>query len=126
MAGENILIIEDNPSNLKFEEAVLTSLGYTVRTARDAKIALDVLVEFQPRLIIMDIQLPGMSGLELTRKLKTNPKYQNVIIIAVTAYAMLGDKDKILEAGCDAYVTKPLDIDTFPNMLEGLISEQNG
>jgi CheY-like chemotaxis protein len=122
MAGEAILIVEDNLGNLKLEEILFTKLGYQVRTAHDANAALEVLAEFQPQMIIMDIQLPGMSGIELTKKLKADPKYQNIIIVAVTAYAMSGDQEKILASGCDVYVAKPIDIDTFPDMIEKLLA----
>lgn len=117
MAGEPILIVEDNQINLMLVKILLTSKGYEIRTATNAEEALKVLQTFQPKLIIMDIQLPGMSGLELTRKLKSDPKYQEMIITAVTAYAMKGDKEKALAVGFDGYITKPIDTKTFADII---------
>jgi CheY-like chemotaxis protein len=109
MAGETVLVVDDNLINLKLIRVLLTAEGYSVATATDAASALKVLDELKPRLILMDIQLPGMDGLDLTRRLKANPKTKAIMIIALTAYAMKGDEEKALSAGCDGYVTKPLD-----------------
>jgi len=109
MAGEPILVVDDNMVNLKLLRVTLTVEGYDVRTAIDAEQAMSVLASFSPRLILMDIQLPGMDGLELTRRLKADPATRDAIILAVTAYAMKGDEEKALAAGCDGYVTKPID-----------------
>jgi two-component system, cell cycle response regulator DivK len=117
MTGEPILIVDDNPINLKLEKILLGVEGYDIRTATDAEEALKLLETFQPRLILMDLQLPGMSGLELTIKLKANPKFKNVIILAITAYAMKGDKEKALAAGCDGYISKPIDTKTLPSVI---------
>src|SRR5690242_4564623 len=106
MAGEPILIIDDNPINLKLEKILLSVEGYDVRTATDAEEALKIMETFVPRLILMDLQLPGMTGLELTKKIKSDPRLNKIIILAVTAYAMKGDREKALEAGCDGYITK--------------------
>jgi CheY-like chemotaxis protein len=111
MSGERVLIVDDNPTNLKLAQIVLTDESYDVRTAVDAESALEVLETFVPRLVLMDLQLPGMDGLTLTRKLKADPRYRQIIIIALTAYAMKGDADKARAAGCDDYITKPIDID---------------
>ena len=109
MAGEPILVVDDNMVNLKLLRVTLTVEGYDVRTAIDAEQAMSVLASFSPRLILMDIQLPGMDGLELTRRLKADPATRDSVILAVTAYAMKGDEEKALAAGCDGYVTKPID-----------------
>ena len=109
MAGDPILIVDDNPQNLKLARVLLSSEGHAVRTATDAKEALRVLEEFEPRLILMDIQLPDIDGLELTRMLKADPKHQGTVIVALTAYAMKGDEERALAAGCDGYVAKPID-----------------
>lgn len=122
MAKEPILVVDDHSGNLRLSKLFLGKAGYEIRTASNAKEALTVLNEFQPRLILMDLQLPDMSGLELTRYIKANPKYQNIIIIAVTAYAMKGDKEKALAAGCDGYITKPIDIDTLPSTIDEFLS----
>jgi len=109
MAGDPILIVDDNPANLKVARFALASEGYDVRTAADGEEAVLILREFRPRLILMDIQLPGVDGLELTRRLKADPVTREIVIVAVTAYAMKGDREKALRAGCDGYITKPLD-----------------
>lgn len=111
LPGEPILIVDDNPQNLKLARVVLTTEGYDVRTATDAEQALRVLEDFMPRLILMDLQLPGMDGLELTRLLKADPNRRVIQIIALTAYAMKGDDELALAAGCDGYITKPIDAD---------------
>lgn len=113
MPGEPILIVDDNPVNLKLARVLLMQEGYEVRTAADAEEALTVLKTFAPRLILMDIQLPGMDGLELTRRLKADPETRSAIIVGLTAYAMKGDEQRVREAGCDGYVSKPIDTRTF-------------
>lgn len=117
MAGESILIIEDNPSNLKLVKTLLRVEGYDIQTATNAEEAIEVLNTFHPHLILMDLQLPGMDGLELTQKLKSDLRFQDIIIIALTAYAMTRDEEKALAAGCDGYMTKPIDVKTFPTDL---------
>ena len=117
MSSAEILIVDDNPVNLKLVYLLLAGEGYNVRTATDAEEALKVLQEFSPRLILMDIQLPGMDGLELTRRLKANPATQDITILGLTAYAMKGDEEKILAAGCDGYVAKPIDTRTLPGVI---------
>jgi CheY-like chemotaxis protein len=113
MAGEPILIVDDNPANLKMLRITLAVAGYDVQTAVDAEQAIAVLASFRPRLILMDIQLPGMDGLELTRRLKADPATRDAIVLAVTAYAMKGDEQRALDAGCDGYVTKPINTRTL-------------
>src|SRR5258708_6587454 len=106
MPGETVLIVEDNPINLNLESVLLEEGGYKVKTAVDAEEALRVLPDCHPRLILMDLQLPGMDGLELTRQLKADPATQDIVILAITAYAMKGDERKAYEAGCDGYIPK--------------------
>jgi two-component system cell cycle response regulator DivK len=118
MSGEPILIVDDNAQNLKLVRVLLKSEGYDVRTAVDAEEALTELEFFSPRLILMDLQLPGMDGLELTRRLKADPVRRSIAIIALTAYAMKGDELKALAAGCDGYVTKPIDIAELPRLVQ--------
>ncbi len=113
MNSEPILIVEDNPINIKLFRVVLEKAGFQVRTAVDANEALAALAEFNPRLILMDVQLPGMDGLELTRRLKADPRYRRIRIVALTAYAMKGDREKASDAGCEGYITKPIDTRTF-------------
>src|SRR5271170_1867351 len=117
MAQEPILIIDDNPSNVKLAQLLLAKAGYEVRTAGDSEEALEKLRSFSPRLILMDIQLPGMDGLKLTRHLKDAPATRDAIIVAVTAYAMRGDEERAKAAGCDGYLSKPIDTRTFVNQV---------
>jgi two-component system, cell cycle response regulator DivK len=123
MAGEAILIVDDNPANLKLTSYLLTSRGYQVRTALDASEALEALEVSRPRLILMDIQLPGMDGLALTRALKSAPTTKDILIVAVTAFAMKGDDQKALAAGCDGYITKPIDTRELPGVLAALLAK---
>jgi CheY-like chemotaxis protein len=127
MAGEPVLVVDDNPQNLKLARVLLTIEGYEVRTAADAEEALRVLESFAPRLILMDLQLPGMDGLELTRRLKADPARRGIIVIALTAYAMKGDREKALAAGCDGYVSKPIDTVALPRLIaEHLAASEKG
>jgi len=121
VAGEPILIVDDNLTNLKLARVLLAGEGYVVRTAADAEEAMAVLQEFRPRLILMDIQLPGMDGLELTRRIKADPAMAAITILALTAYAMKGDQDRVLAAGCDGYVTKPIDTRALPGVIDGFM-----
>jgi CheY-like chemotaxis protein len=109
MAEKLILIIEDNPSNLKLAKICLENYGYIVITASAAEEGLEILRETHPDMILMDLQLPQMDGLQLAGILKKNPQTKNIIIIALTAYAMQGDELKALSSGCDGYITKPFD-----------------
>jgi len=120
--GEPILIVEDNAANRKLLSFLLTTRGYEVRAAARADEALEMLETFAPRLILMDLQLPGMDGLELTRRLKADPRTQHIVIIAVTAYAMKGDEERVREAGCDGYVTKPIDTRGLPRVIAGYLA----
>ena len=109
MAGERILIVDDTAVNLKLTRILLVNEGFSVITAGSAEEALDLLPAAQPRLILADIQLPGMDGLEMTRRIKQDPRTREILVIAVTAFAMKADEQKAVEAGCDGYITKPID-----------------
>jgi CheY-like chemotaxis protein len=117
-----ILIVDDNPTNLKLARVALESEGYSVVTASDAPTALRVLEQWRPAIVLMDLQLPGMDGLELTRALRNDPRWEGTWIVALTAFAMKGDEQKALEAGCDGYLTKPLDLNTFSALIGRLSS----
>jgi two-component system cell cycle response regulator DivK len=114
MAEKSILVVEDNLINMKLLKVLLIKHHYDVKTAMDAEEALALLNDYQPELILMDLQLPGMDGLELTRRLKNDPNTHNIIILALTAYAMKGDEEKARAAGCDGYITKPFDTRMLP------------
>jgi two-component system cell cycle response regulator DivK len=124
MAREPILIIDDNPSNVKLAQLLLVNAGYDVRTAGDSEQALETLRSFSPRLILMDIQLPGMDGLKLTRLLKDDPLKRDSIIVAVTAYAMRGDEERAKAAGCDGYMSKPIDTRTFVDQVRQFLEKR--
>jgi CheY-like chemotaxis protein len=101
---------------------VLVGAGFEVQTASNAEEALELLNRFQPRAILMDLQLPGMDGLALTRLLKSDPAKRHIRVIALTAYAMKGDAERAFQAGCDAYLTKPIDIDQLPKIVAETIA----
>jgi CheY-like chemotaxis protein len=122
MASEPILVIDDNPQNLKLAMVILCGEGYDVRTAIDAEDALKVLKSFTPRLILIDVQLPGIDGLALTRQLKADPTRRGMVIIAVTSYAMKGDDQKAFAAGCDGYMSKPIDIEALQRIVAQLLA----
>ncbi len=115
---KKILIVDDNQLNTKLVRVLLTGEGYEVRTALDAQEALEELNRATPDLILMDIQLPGIDGLELTRRLKADEKNRDIRIIALTAYATKGHEERIIAAGCDAYVPKPVDTRTLPELIK--------
>jgi CheY-like chemotaxis protein len=117
MAGDPILVIDDNLANAALITFLLESSGYDVRSATDADEALAILEDFRPVLIMMDLQLPGMDGLTLTRRLKASEETRHIVIVALTAYAMKGDEERAFEAGCDGYVSKPIDTRTLPSVV---------
>lgn len=112
-----ILIVDDNPTNAKLLAYLVRSQGYQVDTAQDAETAQAAIAAHPPALILMDVQLPGIDGLELTRRVKADPATHDIIVIAVTAFAMKGDQAKMLAAGCDDYVSKPIDTRALPEMI---------
>ena len=108
-----ILVVEDNATNMKLSTFLLESAGYTVIGATSAETGLTLAHEAHPDLILMDIQLPGMDGLQATALLKADQATRDIPVIALTALAMKGDEERILAAGCDGYVAKPLDYKDF-------------
>ena len=117
MSGKRILIVDDNATNLKLVAYLMKANGYTVDTALEAEAAIVAIRANHPDVILMDIQLPGIDGLELTRRLKADAATRDIVIVAVTAYAMKGDQDKALAAGCDDYITKPIDTRALPETI---------
>ena len=117
MPGKTILIVDDNEVNLTLLQFLLRTEGYDVQVATSGQQALDLTGSLSPALILMDLQLPDMNGLEVARKLKSDPATWEIPIIAVTAYAMKGDEEKALSAGCDKYVTKPIDTRGLPRLI---------
>lgn len=117
MAGERILIVDDNATSLKLAAYLMRARGYDVTVAADAEAALDAIELQHPDLVLMDIQLPGIDGLELVRRLRADVTSRHLLIIAVTAYAMKGDEERALAAGCDHYITKPIDTRALPDTI---------
>jgi two-component system cell cycle response regulator DivK len=128
MASENkgtILYVEDNPDNRLLVKRVLLAEDYSLLEATDAAEALIVLQTTHPDLILMDINMPDMDGYTLTARIKSLPGFERVPILAVTANVMRGDKEKTLEAGCDGYIQKPLDIDQLTREIERFLARRN-
>ena len=104
---KRILVVEDTEDNRQIIRDLLSSAGYELIEAVDGLAGVAVAEREQPDLILMDIQLPGIDGYEATRRIKSNPELKHIPVIAVTSYALTGDEDKAMEAGCDAYIAKP-------------------
>lgn len=107
MTVATILIVEDNPANLKLATLLLEKAGYAVLTAADGEAGVRLAGKHLPDLVLMDIQMPGIDGLEATRRLRTDPATSGLRIVALTALAMKGDEERIRAAGCDGYIAKP-------------------
>jgi len=121
---KKILIVEDDPKNMKVVVMALRPHGYALLEATDGEEALEIALRDTPDLILLDMQLPKMSGLEVTRKLREMPAFSHIRIIALTAYAMKGDKEKFIEAGCDAYLSKPINTRELPRVIAEILSGQ--
>lgn len=121
---EKILIVEDNPQSMRLLEMVLKAKNYTLLKATDGEEALDMVMSERPDLIIMDIQLPKVNGLEVTKKLRETPAFSHTPIIAITAYAMKGDKERVIESGCDAYLSKPINTRELPEMIAEMLLQR--
>ena len=117
MRPESILVVDDNHDNQELTKILLEYEGWEVRIAGDAQTALDTLASYHPRLILMDVQMPGMDGLELTRRLRADSAFEDVSIVALTAYAMRGDEENARAAGCDGYISKPIDTRDFAKIV---------
>lgn len=113
-----ILYVEDNPDNRMLIRRVLTAEGYTIHEAPDATSALSALKTLHPDLILMDINMPDMDGYTLTAHIRALPNLGLIPIVALTANVMRGDRERSLEAGCDGYIQKPVDIDTLTQQIE--------
>ena len=124
MAGEFLLVVDDTVANVVLLRAVLAARGYQVESAANADEARQVIARRRPDLILMDLQLPGVDGLTLTRELRAQPGGDDLLIIAVTSYAMAADRDKALRAGCDDYVSKPIDTRRLPELLARHLAER--
>ncbi|HJP22157.1 MAG: response regulator [Alphaproteobacteria bacterium] len=121
--AKTILIVEDNELNMKLFHDLLEAHNYDTLQTRDGNEALELAREHRPDLILMDIQLPGVSGLEVTRQIKADDELKSIPIIAVTAFAMKGDEDRIREGGCEAYIAKPIRIDELVATVQKFIND---
>jgi two-component system, cell cycle response regulator DivK len=118
--NKTILLIEDNEQNRYLATFLLEKHGYSVVPASNGVTGIELGLSFQPRGILLDIQLPGLDGYEVARALRRNALLDDVPIIAVTSYAMAGDREKAMAAGCDGYIEKPIDPETFVSEVEKL------
>jgi two-component system cell cycle response regulator DivK len=116
-----ILVIEDNPQNLKLAELVLHKAGHAVLSAASGEAGLELAGERQPDLVLMDVQMPGLDGLAVTRLLKNSPRTASIKVIALTALAMKGDAERILAAGCDGYLAKPYHYNDLVAAVQGAL-----
>ena len=119
-----ILIVEDNELNMRLFSDLLSALGYEIRQAQDAESALQILEQEVPGVIVMDIQLPGVSGVDLIEAARKDARLERIPILAVTAFAAKGDEERIRAAGASGYLSKPVSINPFMNAINGLLSEQ--
>jgi len=119
---EKILVAEDNPQNMRLIEMVLRSKGYRLLKAEDGEAAVAIAARERPALIIMDMQLPRISGFAATRRIRAMPELGHTPIIGVTAYAMKGDREKTIKAGCDFYLSKPISTRGLPELIEKILS----
>ena len=124
MTSKKIMIVEDDPRNMKLVMMALRPHGYTLLEATDGEEAVETALRDTPDLILMDMQLPKMSGIEVTRKLRGESAFSRIPIIALTAYAMKGDDEKFIEAGCDAYLSKPVNTRELPGVIAEILSQQ--
>jgi CheY-like chemotaxis protein len=123
--SHRILLVEDNPQNRYLVTFLLDKHGYVVDVAEDGEQALEMLAgEPLPDLILMDMQLPRIDGYEATRRIKADPRLRRIPLVALTAHSMKGDQDKALDAGCDEYVTKPVDAEGLVALIARMIAER--
>jgi len=122
--SKKILIVEDDPRSLKMIRMILRPYGYSLLEATDGEEALKVARSDKPDLIIMDLRLPKVSGLEVTRQLRQMSDFNHIAIIAITAYAMKGDKEKAISAGCDAYLAKPINTRELPKVVTEMLLQR--
>jgi CheY-like chemotaxis protein len=121
-----ILVVEDNERNLKLLRDVLEYAGYDVRTARTGEDGITLAVEEPPDLVLMDLQLPGIDGMEALRRLRESPRTAGIPVVAVTAQAMKQDRERALEAGFDGYVEKPISVRAFPGQVRSFLPDEEG
>ena len=121
MKTPRILIVDDNAMNVDLVSFLLSADSMQVESAADAQQASARIAAQPPDLILMDIQMPGVDGLELTRRLKADPATRRIVIVALTAYAMKGDEARMLAAGCDGYIAKPVEVASFTRQVRAFL-----
>ena len=121
MTGHRILVVEDNERNLKLVRDILSFAGYEVIAARSGEQGVDLAREQRPDLVLMDLQLPAMDGVEALRVLRDDPDTRPIPVVAVTAFAMKDDRDRALRAGFDGYLEKPINVRAFPEIVRGFL-----
>jgi CheY-like chemotaxis protein len=126
MPGEKILVVEDNPLNMELTADILGAAGYVVLQAENAERGITLARAESPALILMDVRLPGMDGLLATEILKGEAETRQIPVVALTAHAMKGDEDKALAAGCEGYITKPIDSRALPGEVAGFLRSPGG
>ena len=124
MAGPRVLVVDDNPINLELMTILLESEGFEVEPVEDAETTLQRIRRNPPDLLVVDVQLPGMSGLDLLREVRSDPRTQDLCAVVVTSYAMSSDEEMAYEAGCDGYIRKPIDTRTFGRQVSGFLAAQ--
>jgi two-component system cell cycle response regulator DivK len=122
MSQKKILIVEDNELNMKLFHDLLEVHGYTTLQTKDGREALELAREHRPDLILIDIQLPEVSGLEVTKWIKADDELKTIPVIAVTAFAMKGDEEKIRSGGCEAYIAKPISVNSFLDTIQKVLA----
>lgn len=121
-----VLLVEDNPQNRYLITFLLEKSGYEVVIAEDGEEAVEAVPQHLPDVILMDVQLPKIDGYEATRRIKSDERFSAIPVLALTAHSMKGDRAKALEAGCDDYITKPVDIDVLLRRIEEVLTPQPG
>lgn len=122
--SKTILIVEDNELNMKLFNDLLQAHGYNTLQAKDGRVVVDLTRKNRPDLILMDIQLPEISGLEITKMLKADDELRSIPVVAVTAFAMKGDEQKIRNGGCDGYIAKPISVASFLQTVSRFLEPQ--
>jgi CheY-like chemotaxis protein len=124
MAGEAILVVDDNEMNAKLLRILLSAHGYQVSVAANAEETFALVQDVRPRLVLLDLQLPGIDGFEIARRMKADPATKGIILVAVTAFAMKGDEERARAAGCDGYVRKPIDTRALPRLVQDYLAAE--
>jgi len=123
MSDARILYVEDNPGNRMLVRRILEAEGFSVAEAMDGPAGLEIATQMQPDLILLDINLPEIDGYDLAKRFRDTPGLQHVPILAITANVMQGDRERTLEAGCDGYIQKPIDVDQLPKQVRAALQK---